>query len=299
MTHAWPSRVDLCPGHLGWRVCYFIVRNMLLCQVSDPHVTAQGRLAYGEVDTGPMLVRCVDQILRSASPVDAVVVTGDLVDLGTADEYARLRSILQPLPMPVYLLPGNHDDRAAMRAGFGDHPWLSDHDVFIQYAVDDFAVRIVVLDSTVPRQGGGLLCAERLAWLDRTLSVARNRPTIVALHHPPFQTGIAYMDRIGLVGADGFEEVIRKHPQVERVVAGHLHRAIEARFGGTVASTCPSTAHQVTLGLQPESPGCFSLEPPGYQLHRWDGRRVVTHTQPIGDFPGPFLFRPKRTSSPG
>ena len=271
---------------------------MLLCQLSDPHVTAEDRLAYGVVDTGPMLVRCVEQILRATPRVDAVLITGDLVDLGTAEEYARLRSILQRLPMPVYLLPGNHDDRAAMRAAFRDHPWLASDDQFIQYVIEDWPVRIVVLDSTVPRQGGGLLCAARLDWLNRTLEEQSNRPTIVALHHPPFQTGIAYMDRIGLAGREALEQVIRKHPQVERVVSGHLHRAIEVRFGGTVASTCPSTAHQVTLDLQPEGAGCFSFEPPGYQLHWWNGGRVVSHTQSIGDFAGPFPFRPKPTGLP-
>lgn len=271
---------------------------MLLIQISDPHVTAEDRLAYGVVDTGAMLIRCVNQIRRSKARPDAVLLTGDLVDLGTPVEYERLRSMLEPLQMPVYLLPGNHDDRAALRAAFPDHTWMAQHETFIQYAVEDLPVRIVALDSTVPRQGGGQLCHERIDWLDRTLASQRDKPTIVALHHPPFRTGIAYMDRIGLAGAESLEQVIWRHTQVERVLAGHLHRAIEARFGGTIATTCPSSAHQVTLDLQPDGEGSFSFETPGYQLHWWNGTRLVTHTQPIGDFAGPFPFRPKAVARP-
>jgi hypothetical protein len=63
------------------------------------------------------------------------------------------------------------------------------------------------------------------------------------------------------------------------------------RFGGSIASTCPSPAHQIALDLSVDGPDNYVLEPPGYQLHLWDGQRLVTHTAVIGNFPGPYPFR--------
>jgi Icc protein len=263
---------------------------MLLAQISDTHIKPQRRLAYGIVDTATMLERAVEALLALKQRPDAVIATGDLVDLGRPEEYGLLREILAPLPMPLYLLPGNHDERAALRAAFPDHDYLRQWAPFVQYAIDAHPLRLVALDSVIPREGGGLLCAERLAWLDRTLAQS-DQPTVVAIHHPPFATGIGHMDRLMLAQPEALAAVIRRHPQVERVIAGHLHRPITCRFAGTVASVCPSTAHQVALDLAPDAPDDFVLEPPAFQLHVQTASGLVTHTAYIGDYPGPYPFR--------
>lgn len=268
---------------------------MLLCQITDLHIKAERKLAYGRVDTAGMLERCVAAILRLAPAPDAVLITGDLVDRGSDAEYELLAQLIAPLStqgnLPVYLVAGNHDEREALRRNFPAHSYLRQWAPFVQYAIDAHALRIVALDTVIPGQGGGLVCAERLDWLDRTLSQAPEQPTVILMHHPPFVTGIGHMDRVGLDSSDALEAVVRRHPQVERVMCGHLHRSIQARFGGTVASTCPSTAHQVALDLASPSPDNFVMEPPGYQLHFWNGKQLVTHTAVLGDFAGPYPFR--------
>jgi 3',5'-cyclic AMP phosphodiesterase CpdA len=268
---------------------------MLLCQISDLHIKAERKLAYGRVDTAGMLERCVAAILRLAPAPDAVLITGDLVDRGSDAEYELLAQLIAPLStqghLPVYLIAGNHDERDALRRNFPAHTYLRQWAPFVQYAIDAHALRIVALDTVIPGQGGGLVCAERLDWLDRTLSQAPEQATVILMHHPPFVTGIGHMDRVGLDNSDALEAVVRRHPQVERVLCGHLHRSIQARFGGTVASTCPSTAHQVALDLGQPSPDNFVMEPPGYQLHFWNGKQLVTHTAVLGDFAGPYPFR--------
>ncbi len=264
---------------------------MLLCQISDMHLKAGRRLAYGIVDTATLLERCVARVLSLPQRPDAVILTGDLVDYGRPDEYALLRELIAPLAMPTYLMPGNHDEREALRDAFPEHAYLRQWAPFVQYAIDAHPVRVVALDTVIPQTSGGTLCAQRLEWLDRTLSQARDRPTIVAMHHPPFATGIGHMDRIGLDDASGFAAVIARHPQVERIIAGHLHRPITVRFAGTVASTCPSPAHQVALDLSADAPDDFVLEPPAFQLHWWDGTTLVSHTAYVDEFDGPYPFR--------
>ena len=102
----------------------------------------------------------------------------------------------RPLDRPIYLCRGNHDDRATLQRCFPEQRHLQGEDGFVQYAIDDFALRLVVLDTVVPREPHGELCARRLDWLDRTLA-ASDRPTIVAQHHPPFATGLTEMDKQG------------------------------------------------------------------------------------------------------
>jgi 3',5'-cyclic AMP phosphodiesterase CpdA len=99
------------------------------------------------------------------------------------------------------------------------------------------------------------------------------------------------MDKIGLDGAAALAAVIARHPNVERVLCGHIHRPIQVRFAGTIASVCPSPAHQVALDLAPDAPSRFKMEPPGYQLHKWSDRNgIVSHTAFIGEFAGPYPF---------
>jgi 3',5'-cyclic AMP phosphodiesterase CpdA len=257
---------------------------MLLCQISDPHIVCEGELAYGRVDTGHMLERCVRKILALPRLPDAVVATGDLTDHGSVEEYRLLAELLAPLRMPLYLAVGNHDDSRALQSVFTQHTYLAGEDGFVQYAVDDFDVRLVVLDTTVPGAPGGELCARRLKWLDRTLRES-DRPTIIAQHHPPFATGLTPMDRMTLANPDAEAAVVLQHGHVQCIISGHYHRTIQARFAGTVASVCPSTAHQLTLDLVPDADIRFTFEPSAFQLHLWNGQQVVTHTALVEDFP--------------
>ena len=122
---------------------------MILCQITDLHIKAQGRKSYRVVDTAASLRRCVDSVNQLRQRPDAVVLTGDLVDFGQPEEYAFLRELLQPLTMPYYLLPGNHDERGALRAAFPDHAYLHnthDGNERIEYVIDDHPLRIVALE---------------------------------------------------------------------------------------------------------------------------------------------------------
>jgi len=265
--------------------------RFLLAQVTDMHIKAGGKLSYKVVDTEASLARCVRQILELPQVPDAVLFTGDLTDFGRADEYANLARLIAPLTMPVYLMAGNHDDPQVMRATFPRHAYLRQRTAKLDYVIDDFPLRIVALDSTIPHKSPGFLAPEQLRWLDETLAAARQKPTLVALHHPPFWTGIGHMDKQPLTNPDALAAVIRKHPQVERVVAGHLHRPIVARFAGTVASTSPSPSHQVALDLADDAASRFVMEPPGFQLHLWrEGAGLVSHTVALGEFAGPYPF---------
>lgn len=265
---------------------------MILCQISDPHIKTGGKKSYRVVDTAESLRRCVAQVNQLKQRPDAVVLTGDLVDFGLPGEYEFLRQLLQPLSMPFYLLPGNHDERAALRAAFPEHTYLQQGGDRIEYVIDTHALRIVALDTVIPRSSLGEMAPASLQWLDEVLAQQPVTPTVIVMHHPPFKTGIGHMDDIGLAQPELLEQVVRRHPQVERVLCGHLHRPIHVRFGGTIASTCPGISHQVMLDLDPQAASQFVLEPPGFQLHLWDeaAGSLISHTAYVGEFEGPYPF---------
>ncbi|HSV61121.1 MAG TPA: phosphodiesterase [Variovorax sp.] len=263
----------------------------IIAQITDTHIRAPGKLAYGRLDTAPYLEAAVQCVQRLRQTPSAVLLTGDLTDFGRPQEYAHLRHLLAPLRMPYFLMPGNHDDRAQLRASFPEHAYLG-AEGFVQYSVNLGAIRVLALDTTEPGESAGRLCAARLRWLERELSSQPRSPTVVAMHHPPFKTMIGHMDRIGLLeGAAELEAIVASHPQVERIVCGHLHRTIYRRFGGTIASTAPSPAHQVCLDLDPDARSEWNLEPPGIHLHAWSqDEGLVTHVAAIGSYAGPHPF---------
>lgn len=263
----------------------------IIAQLTDTHIREPGRLAYGRLDTAPYLRAAVEGVLRLKQQPDAVVMTGDLTDFGRRAEYAHLASLLEPLSMPVYLMPGNHDDRTEMRRCFPDHAYLGSEGP-IQYSVTIGAVRLIACDTTEPGNSSGRMCRDRLDWLEGMLSMDSQSPTVIALHHPPFRTMIGHMDRIGLLaGALELRDLVGRHRNVQRIISGHLHRTIYCRFGTTVASTAPSPAHQVCLDLAEDAASAWNLEPPGFHLHAWDeDSGLLTHVVAIGEHGGPYPF---------
>ena len=253
---------------------------MLIAHISDLHVMPPGELAYGRYDTAATLARCVDSLLQLHPLPALVLATGDLVDRGTAGEYRRLRGLLAPLPMPVYLIPGNHDAREALCLEFGDHSYLPRPGAKVDYRVTENDICLIALDTVVAGEDGGALDPAQLDWLAAQLAVGPRTPTLVLMHHPPITSGIRCMDGIALdvASARRLGRIIERHPQVERIVCGHTHRAIQARWHGTTVSVCPSSAFQYGLDFRPHAGAIPTAEPPAYQLHYWNGAQLVTHT---------------------
>ncbi|VVE62579.1 phosphodiesterase [Pandoraea captiosa] len=275
---------------------------MLLCQISDLHVTRPDTLACGRVDTARALRHALAAIRRWTPRPDAIIATGDLIDTPHPSEYEVLRACLADLDIPLYLVVGNHDHREALRDAFPTHRYLRDGGEFVQYRIDLGPLTVLVLDTQDPPGAGGHLCDARLTWLDEQLAACTGRPTIIAMHHPPFETGIEFMDGYGLSaqGRAGFARVTSRYAHIERVICGHLHRSIQASVEGApgiMASTCVSTAHQITLALASGAPGSITLEPPGFAMHLWQpGAGLRTHLAYVGPFEGPYTFEGESVS---
>ncbi len=253
---------------------------MLIAQITDCHIVEPDGLMADRVDPASGLRAAIDLINRLNPLPDLVLATGDLVNDGGATQYDHLDSMLRALSMPVLAIAGNHDDRTELRSRFTDLPKGGPDDT-IDYVVDDFPVRLIGLDTSIPGRHDGRVTTDQMIWLDRQLSAARERPTIIFQHHPPFASGIPWMDRdAGFTGAELEASVLRRHEHVEAIVCGHVHRAIHHRFAGTVASSCPSTAVQLALDLSGAVPS-YTNEPSAIALHQYTDGVLNSHIVPV------------------
>lgn len=249
---------------------------MLIAQITDPHVTADGRGAAG-IDGGERLARGLARVAAMSPRPAAIVLSGDLVERGERAEYQRLASIVRDCPVPILPMAGNHDDRDLLRIAFPATAPADDGRWRASRVVD--GVRLVLLDSLEPGRPSGRLGGAQLAWLDRELGATSGRPTIVFVHHPPPSTGLVHIDRSALIDADDLAALIRRHSGVVRVACGHLHVALAMNWAGTTLTACPSVAHRFAVDLADDGRIVARPSPGAFQLHRW--RAGVLHTYTV------------------
>jgi Icc protein len=259
---------------------------MLIAQVTDIHLGFQpddpaelNRKRFDEV---------IETLLAMSPRPDLLLATGDLTEHGSIASYQTLKAICDELPFPVLPALGNHDDRANFCTVFPDSPLVNG---YLQYSYDTGPLRILVLDTLDEGRHGGAFDEARAQWLDARLA-EDPKPSLVVLHHPPIETGNGWMtEDLDAAWVQRLRAVIEKHTHVIRLVTGHLHRAIVTGWGGSTLAVCPSSAPQVAIdfrSLDPEAPDGRDMivaEAPGFALHYWTGRDLITHFGSSGDHP--------------
>lgn len=264
---------------------------MLIAQLSDPHIRPADTLYQGRVDSNAMFRAAIDQLHQLHPRPDLLIISGDLVDEGSPAEYAMARKLLAGVRQPLLLIPGNHDEREAFRAAFADHDYLPSSGPLHFIAANHGPLRIIGLDVTVPGEHHGDMSEAVVSWLEQALAREPQRPTLIMLHQPPFDSGIPYIDLYKCRNGHQLEQLVSCYPAVERVVCGHIHRSMQLRFGGTLLCTAPSTTTAIALRLDPDAEEASYIEPPAMLLHHWRAETgLITHWLPIGSFSGPLPF---------
>jgi Icc protein len=253
---------------------------MLVAQITDIH------LGFEPGNPDELNRQRLDNTLRILARMeprpDILLATGDIADNGDdAVSYQRWKEAISAVPFPVYPAMGNHDSRGPFLAAFPEQPLA---DGFLQYAIEDFPVRILVLDTLeVGRHGGGF-CEVRAAWLRARLAEQPGRPTLIVLHHPPIETGLSWMtENPDAAWVKRLEAIVAGQDNIVAMVAGHLHRPLVTGWAGTVLAVCPATAPQVALDLEPmqadapDNRAMIVADRPYFALHYWNGRQLISH----------------------
>lgn len=244
---------------------------MIIAQISDTHIVPKGQewksLAQTQVASR---LRLIVQNLNTLNPKpDVVLLTGDAIDDAGTAGYIHLKEILKPLTIPLYIIPGNHDDREDMRFAFQEESYMPSEG-FIQYVVDDHPVRLIGLDTIIPNESHGTLCQERIDWLYNILKENISKPTLIFMHHPLIKIGQRLLDKLNCHVPDNFESLIRSFPNIIGIISGHYHKSCAAIFGGTLCFVGPSVApvHYFEKASDEETK-VIELVRPSFVLHKW------------------------------
>ena len=202
---------------------------MRIIQISDSHISLDTPQRLDD------LKRCISEVNKQ-SP-DLVIHTGDVAHDAKAEEYQLARDALENLRAPYYVMPGNRDKREALVQVFADR--LGQYEGYIQYTLEDYPVRMLMIDTVSTESNKGRLCATRLRHIKETLETVDSRPLLVFMHHTPFEV-TEIPDPFQFEEWSEVERLIEMFGQCEALQAvycGHVHRNV-----GTVVGDLPVTA---------------------------------------------------------
>ena len=244
---------------------------MIIAQLTDTHILKSKAELQGIAKQRISdLKRCILDIKNLPYKPDVVIHTGDITHTADRKEYQIALEIFKTLEIPVFVVPGNRDSRSNIRQVFSCNSYITGKiSEPIIYAINNFKVRLIGVDSISPGSNKGYFCPEKYSTLDRLLSAFPTKPTAIFMHHPPIPIATGETNRIEFVtkeAGDEFVSMLLKHKQVIRVFCGHSHRAYIETIGKTEFSTVPSVASDLRLGKYPER----MVGVPVYQIHEFN-----------------------------
>lgn len=223
-----------------------MAESLAFLHLSDIHLLPGDDELLG-YDPAQNLRRVVARALELPITFGFCLITGDLAQDGAVASYAHLRRQLEPLAdrgIPILPCLGNHDARAAFRAGFLGEAASDDR---YYYSRQVGGLRVVALDSLIPGEDDGQLGEEQLRWLAAELATPAPGGTIVALHHSAAPSGFNRMHNPPLRDAEAFRSVVADK-QLLGVLAGHVHTASATTLASTLVSTAPAVVFQLAPG---------------------------------------------------
>jgi Icc protein len=242
--------------------------TLRVIQLSDTHIQAKRGGKLWGVDVDANLIAVIEQLTVKHWPVDLILVTGDLVQDEGAAAYHRFDEFLACLNVPVYCLPGNHDNPLILSQTLAKSTVRhARHIITGQW-------QFILLDSTLKNSPNGYLAESELLFLDDMLATYANHHTIVCLHHQPVAIGSAWLDTMTVSNSTEFFAIADRHPHVKAIIWGHIHQAFAQQRRGVALLSAPSTCVQFQPGQA--APKADTLTP-GYrwlELHE-DGNFIT------------------------
>ena len=238
---------------------------MIIAQVTDTHIAHDAPDADRRVCD---LERTIADINALDPAPDAVIHTGDIVHGGRPEDYARAASLLGKLRAPLFVAVGNRDERGSLRQAFSPWACRAPGGGLLDYAVEDFPVRLIAVDSVCPGSNKGGFDSERARCVTELIDAERTKPIALFMHHPPFIVAVG-PDPLNFVTAEAMtrlQQTLARSGRVAAVFCGHVHRSTCGRIGNIPVMVAPCTATTLRKGDFPPQMG----NRPVYHLHRLD-----------------------------
>ena len=269
---------------------------MLIAQMTDIHIGFEPEAKPEELNRVRFRAT-LDRLLNQPNSIDLLLLTGDLTDRGDRESFEKTAEMLAECPFPVRALVGNHDSREELLSAFPETP---SEDGFIHYVIKQEGLRIVCLDTFEPGRHGGAFCEKRKEWLSGQLAAHPDTPTVIFMHHPPVLSGVDWMDPAPDENwIRNFTGSVEGHDQILSIHCGHLHRPIHTSFHGIPLGVTPSVAPLVSMDLRPvdvtspDSRVLITTEPSTYALHLWEGGKLTTHYETVGNWDALAYYGPQ------
>jgi 3',5'-cyclic-AMP phosphodiesterase len=230
--------------------------SLLVAQITDTHLFAEVEPKVFGVQTYNSLQAVVEKLTKLQPQPDILLLTGDLSQDESSQSYDRLTSLIAPLNIPAYWIPGNHDNLQVMEQ-------VLQSQINPTKSFQSGGWNFLLLSSLVPGCVHGEISQQSLDWLEFQLEQNPNLPTLVAIHHPPCFINSDWMDKINLRNHEEFLAVCDRYPQIKLVIFGHIHQEFDTERCNVRYLGSPSTCVQ----FQPQSKEfAIDQQEPGFRL---------------------------------
>jgi len=225
-----------------------------VAQITDIHLFADENQELVGMPTKDSFCAVIEQLKKLDSELDLLLLTGDVSGDGSPESYENLQNLLHPLQIPTYSLPGNHDCAIAMEGALNLRLFSR------RKSFERGGWNFILLNSSVPEQVHGHLSVETLDWLDSQLVIIDEKPTLIAIHHPPFLVNSPWLDSSKLQNSEDFFAIIDSYPQIKLVICGHIHQEFQyqrhnVRYLGTPSTCIQFQPNSMDFALDEQSPG--------------------------------------------
>jgi Icc protein len=254
-----------------------------IVQISDTHLFGDPARELLGVNTQSSFESLLS-ILHTEKP-EMILLTGDLSQDGSADSYLRLADAMNLFQVPIYCIPGNHDDSIAMAKIYP-----RGH-VSVQRQILVPGWQIIMLDSQKVGSVEGYLSQEQLTFLQHCLESKPELRAIIVMHHQPIAVGSTWLDKIGVTNASAFWDLISHYSNANTILFGHVHQLFEGEKNGVKLFSSPSTCIQFKTHSDK-----FALEKlaPAYRwLDLYSNGEIKTGVCRAPEYVGDFLVEAK------
>ncbi len=264
----------------------------IIAHWSDIHLNSTNSFYSSTINVERKLREAVDHLNKTTPLPNILIITGDLVDYPSLDDYKLFRLIMDGLMIPYYVIPGNHDNRQMLFDTFQDLGYFSKDSNCINYAINKFPLKIIGFDTVSDNLDSDIhggyeaeVSDIGISWLQSELQKDKLKPTIIFMHHQPKYTRMGSFDHEVFSGVKKLEEVVKDNSQIMSILCGHLHRHIQFQWGGTTVQVAPSLSIERTLTLDNKMKKEYIDEPTGSLIYLYsDQLGLVCHTDYFGEY---------------
>jgi len=254
--------------------------KLRIIQISDTHLYADAERDLLGVKTQESFRAVVELLRQNETATQLILLSGDLSQDYTEGSYIRLAEMLKPFQIPVYYVPGNHDDPKMMTHVYPRETFSNHKHVILKNW------QIILLNSHVSKSVAGSLDVSQLAYMQHCLQAYPEHRAIIMFHHQPIPVGCEWLDKLGLLNADEFWKIAAHYPNIHTVLFGHVHQEFSAVKNNVHCYSAPSTCIQFK-----RKQNNFGLEelPPGYRwIDLYDDGRLETAVVRVAHYVGVF-----------